>query len=261
MGKLIFIALLQFAGILETGTGTAQPIAPLTSGVVNSSGQITQPAPAPPAPAIELPFSSIQIDVGDLLAITPKSAVAEVRWFVSPRTGAAALACGNAIHFAAKLPGEYTATCFTIVGGKISDPFEVRITVGQAPQPPPGPGPGPTPTPIPIPPPVDPFPAAVAAAYAADGKPAAQAAQLASIYKFSGPVVNNPTFKTAKDVLDTMHSVAQSLLGDGFKNTRRTIADELNRAIGQTNADLTPAIRTTMQAQFARMQAILEGLR
>ena len=118
-----------------------------------------------------------------------------------------------------------------------------------------------TPTPPDPPLPTDAFSKAVLDAYVADGKPVAQVAQLAALYRQSATTVNNLSNKTAKDVLDTMHKAAVSLVGDAttvLPKTRRVIADELNKTLANMTT-LTPDNRSTITAAFVRVQVALEG--
>lgn len=117
------------------------------------------------------------------------------------------------------------------------------------------------PPPPPPPAPEDQFQLALRTAYAADGKPAVLAAQLAAIWRNAGPTVNNQKFKTAKEVLETMHTAAEALIEQALPKTRRAIADELNRTLTTNNLALTPENRAKILAQCQRVQAALEGLK
>jgi hypothetical protein len=112
----------------------------------------------------------------------------------------------------------------------------------------------------PIPPPVEPFQAAVQAAYVADGKPAAAAASLAAVYRQSGPTVNNATFTKTSDILGAMHTAAQTLIADQLPTVRRVIGDELNTQLGKADVPLTAVNRAAISAQFLRAQKALESV-
>lgn len=184
--------------------------------------------------------------------------------------------------------------------GKIVGPLQWRITVNEGPNPPPtlglsddekkelatlvaafpdagarrasvllakaaGVDLGALPTP---PTPVDAFTKSVQDAWVLDGRNP-KVSSLASLYKASPAIVNDPANTKYKDILDKMHAAAQApvLLGEPdptkvtvLVNVRRVLANEFNTAIGgKTGTPLDATSRALIVAEFAKAQKALEA--
>ncbi len=117
--------------------------------------------------------------------------------------------------------------------------------------------------PVPVPdPPEDPFQHELQSYYEIDKKPAVQAAQLASIYKLSGPIVNDPNLKTIQDLYTRMHNSVKILMPDDtLKLTRMVIKNDNDRVFGSKDGTLTPEIRLMFISQHSKIQKALEALK
>lgn len=112
----------------------------------------------------------------------------------------------------------------------------------------------------PQPPPTDPFQAAVQVAYEKDGKNADAISKLTSLYKLSGPTVNDPTLTTKKAIHDKMHAAAQLLIADALPNVRRLFGDDDNAVIGKADGPADATARALIASQFLKHQKALEGV-
>lgn len=110
--------------------------------------------------------------------------------------------------------------------------------------------------------PVDPLGAALAAAYAADGKPVADLRSLASVYRRGRAIVNDAAPGTLSGVITAMHTEAvKSLPNTTLVKTRAAITTELNATLGTVDQGFTPALQMKVFDQFDRVATILEGLK
>lgn len=121
--------------------------------------------------------------------------------------------------------------------------------------------------PPPVPVPVDAFQKAVQDAYIADGKPAAKIAQLASLYKLSGSIVNDKALTKTGQITAKMHDAAKNLFQEKddsmpyLTNVRRVLGAEFASAIHDKTQDvLTDSLRVLIATEFSKAQKALEGV-
>lgn len=222
-------------------------------------GVLPTPVPPLPVPVVVEPTASNPVVIvppstdgtvpkGDSTAIGVKLfSGAKFAWLLPPskcftvHEGAA-----NNLIVTPTMDAQYTFGVASVVNGAIWQTW-YTVKSGKGPQPPPDPV---------VP---DAFQATIQAAFVADGKPAAQAAQLASLYKMSGPTVSNPAFTKSADVLNAMHSAATTLIGDKLPSVRRVLADDFNKVIGgKSDTVLDAPTRAIIQAEFLKAQQSLE---
>ena len=137
---------------------------------------------------------------------------------------------------------------YTASGNAPSDPAVCLINVTDNPDnpdnPPNPPGPGP----------VDPFVKALQEAYNKDpNKNKEDLALLASIYKNSDTIVKDEKLSTAKDVLNSMHLAASTVIQDKMQPLRAAIQKELDSKLPTANVKLDAEKRSTISAQFKKV--------
>jgi hypothetical protein len=260
-------------------TRLAAPLLALLLAAPVAWGQAADPPPAGPevvgmaaaAPKVTLPKER-RVAVGERFSIAPvvsnggtprlylpDPGLREDRTFVDllPEEYQAKLK-GWVLY--ASAPGSFRVASY--VGGPGNSCSEIAVctvTVGDAPPAPPGPTPpGPTP-----PTPGDPLAATLAAAYRADGSPAASAKTLASLYRVAATsTVNDPALATAGDLLNTMSKAAAALVPlPALKSTREAIAAELKTKLpAAPSAPLDAPTRKLCADQFARVATLLESI-
>lgn len=181
---------------------------------------------------------------------------------------------GKEVYVVEAVPGARGLCDVVAIPVGLKDATEIRHRTldvdggpGPLPIPPPVPTPTPVPPPVPVPVPVpvpaDPLAVPLAAAFAADGSPAAAAKALAGVYRQSSIATDNPALTTLEDLFAVLHAAGQSVAPDpALARVRRVIADELNAKIGRNPAaPLDAATRANAKAQFTRMAALLEVLK
>jgi hypothetical protein len=173
--------------------------------------------------------------------------------------------------FTSNVPGVFRVCAYNARGDMASLISTCVVTVeGPAPPPgpaPPGPTPGPTP-PGPAPTPGDPLAATLAAAYKADGSPAAQAKALASLYRLgSTSTVNDPALATLDALVAVMHKAADSLMPPPttgprpLAQTRDAIKADLAAKVGtKPGTPLDATLRKTLADAFTRYAALLDSV-
>jgi hypothetical protein len=136
-------------------------------------------------------------------------------------------------------------------GGKMTAPAWCRVTTGDVPPP------------IPPPVPTDPFTVTLQTAANLDtAADRTKIPQLAALYRQSVNTVNDKSITTAKQLLDTMHGAAQSLIGDSLPNLRKALATELNATMPtQSTAVLDDATRAKAAAEFTKISTALSGVK
>lgn len=222
--------------------------------------------PNPPSPidpisgTISLP-ATMSADVGRMVKLTVTVQSGDFNWVIPPETASALdyHITGSSVLFTPLVDGACEIGAIAV--SKDATPLWCKITSGKGPQPPP----------VPIPTPTDPFLVAIQAAYTADGKPSAQVAQLASVYKLSPTFINDPANKTPVDILNVLKKSVVLVLKEAnpdvmtvLKNTRLAIATEMDKTL-PLGANSTKALdaptRQLIATQFARVQAALETLK
>lgn len=231
--------------------------------VVAIKSSIPKPTPTPTPAPVPQPKDSIAFDgptevkVGDryTVKVTISTAAFGLDVWERPGQTSTSIVHGDTIKGVATADGDIWFEAACVVGKKIIR-SAYKVTVVKAPQPPPPP----------VPMPVDPFQSAIQDAYVADGKPAAQAAQLASIYKLAP--TDDKSLKTYQAVFDKMHRAVQLLMTDDvLKHTRSVIKDDLESTFGAKDDKgwkdraLDDAGRRALSGRFGKIQAALEGVK
>jgi len=201
---------------------------------------IELPAPAPGK------WAEVKATPGRILRL---SATGPAKWLLVDDQAADLEVCGDGkrANFAAPRPGRYRL----IVTADKGEPSRVVVVVGDAP-----PEPDPPPPPKP-----DALKKKLQEAYVVDKGEAADARQLAALYRQAVKLAADKTIPTTKELLRRVRVAGESLVEPGtLSEVRKVVAGELAVVLGAPSDDpITDGQRLAAAAVFGKLAEILEG--